>query len=69
MFTDVADNTEDGFSYVILPVNKYIDIPLTRNLITLFMSLVLSRIVGPYNSPRYVESKDHVKFYDRHGNE
>ena len=69
MFPDVADNTEDGFSYVILPVNEYIDIPLTLNPVTLVMSVVLIRIVGSYNSPHCVGSKDHVKFYDRYGNE
>ena len=50
-------------------MNKYTDIPLTCNHVTLLRSVVLSRIMGHYNSPRCVESKYHVKFYDRHGNE
>ena len=37
---DVADNTGDGFSCVILPVNKYTDIPITRNTVTLVRSCV-----------------------------
>ena len=67
MFLDVADNTEDGFSHVILPMNKYTDIPLIRNTVTLDRSGVLSCIMDHYNSPRCVESKYHVKFYDRYG--
>ena len=45
MLPDIANGTGVGFSYVILPVNNYIDIPLTRNPSALVRSVVLSRLV------------------------
>ena len=39
-FLDVADNTGDGFSYVILPVQSYKDIPTNTQPITLVRSVI-----------------------------
>ena len=42
-FLDLAENTGDNLSYVLLPVNNYCDIPLRHNPVTIMRSVVRIR--------------------------
>ena len=64
-FLDIAENTGDGFSYVILPVNNISDIPTTRNPVTLVRSVVRNRDLSINLAPRCVETREGFKFYNR----
>ena len=50
-FLDMAENTGDNFSYVILPVESYSDIPLEKRPVTLVCSVVRSRSIGAVTYP------------------
>ena len=60
IFLDLVENTGDNFSYVILPVNKYCDIPLRRNPVTLVRSVVRSRDIMSSDTPNCVESPEEL---------
>ena len=46
-FLDMAENTGNNFSYVILPAELYSDIPLNRRPVTLVRSVVRSWQLNP----------------------
>ena len=64
-FLDIAENTGDGFSYVILPVNNISDIPTARNPVTLVRSVVLKCDLSVDTAPRCVQTREGFKFYNR----
>ena len=55
-FLCLAENTGDGFAYVVLPGTKYKDIPLYRNPVTLVRCVVRSRDLSSCNIPRCVKN-------------
>ena len=44
-YLDIADNAEDDFSYIVLPVKYWNEIPVHRRPTTLVRSMVRSRLV------------------------
>ena len=62
----IAPNTGDGFSYTILPVKKYDDIP-SRRPVTLVRSVVRKRDMTSSDPPRVVESTTGLSFYNAAG--
>jgi len=64
-FLDIAENTGNGFSYVILPVNNISDIPTARNPVTLVRSVVRKRDLSVDTAPRCVQTREGFKFYNR----
>jgi hypothetical protein len=65
----IAPNTGDGFSYTILPVKEYKDIPLTRSPVTLVRSVVRDRDMSSSVPPVVVESTTGLTFYNAEGDE
>ena len=65
-FLDVEDNTGDGFSYTILPVRTYADIPLRRP-ITLVRSVVRGRDYSSTSAPRCLADDVGFKFLTHDG--
>ena len=53
-FLDLAENTGDGFSFLILPAETYEDIPLHKRPVTLVRSVVRPRLMD--DSPTAVQS-------------
>ena len=69
-FLDLVDNTGDDFSYEILPVSSYKNIPSRRNPVTLVQSVVRPRsLVTSDGVPRCVESSHGFKFFNRNGDD
>ncbi len=70
-FLGVAESVGDGFSYIILPCEKYEDIPTRRNPITLIRSVVRKREINasPDATPICQEVLDGFKFTNIHGEE
>ena len=68
-FLDIADNTEDEFSYEILPVDVANKIPKHYNQITLIRSVVRSWEIDLTHSPSCVESQTGFEFYNRSDDE
>ena len=66
-FLDIADNTGDNFSYVVLPVKYLNEIPVHCRPITLVYSVVRSKLVDSSDSPTCVESPEGFEVYNRHG--
>ena len=64
----IAPNTGDGFSYTILPVKEYDDIP-SRRPVTLVRSVVRKRDMTSSDPPRVVESTTGLSFYNAAGEE
>ena len=67
-FLCLAENTGDGFAYVILPAKEYKDIPLRRNPITLVRCVVRSRDLSSEFAPRCIKEDDEqFKFFNSEG--
>ena len=63
---DIAENTGDGFAYVLLPVRSYVDIPNLRNpSTTLVRSVVRTRDIAITDDipPRCVETVQGFTFH------
>jgi len=67
-FLDLADNTGDGFRYVLLPVQSYSDIPLRRP-ITLVRCVVRCRDYISDDAPRCISDDEGFKFFNKKGDE
>jgi len=68
-FLDIADNTGDGFSYLVLPVKSYNDISSARNPVTLVRSVLRKRDLNSDDAPRCTRTEDGFKFTNRDGEE
>ena len=69
-FLNVAENTGDGFSYVILPVKDYSDIPTDSSIQTIVRGVVRTRDISSTSPPpRVVEEGCNIRFYDWQNNE
>ena len=66
-FLDLADNTGDNFSYVILPGTTYSDIPLTNRPVTLVRSVVRGRDMDSEEVPMCTFNDEEFVFKNRHG--
>jgi len=66
---DIADNTGDGFAYIILPVKDHADIPDSRNPVTLVRSVVRNRDMAAVDVPRCTQTRDGFQFFNRDGYE
>ena len=66
---DIAENTGDAFSYVLLPVRSYVDIPTLRNPTTLVRSVVRTRDIAITDAipPRCVQTVTGFAFYNEAG--
>ena len=65
-FLDLAENTGDNVFYVILPVNKYCNIPLHPNSVTLVRSVVRSRCIVSSDAQSCIKSPKGFTFYNTH---
>ncbi len=70
-FLGIAQGTGDGFSYIILPVDKLSDISETRNPPTVVRSVVRSRSLSELetDAPRCVDTRSGFRFENRLGDE
>ena len=68
-FLDIADNTGDTFSYIVLPVKYWNEILVHRYPTTLVRSMLRSRIIDSPDSPTCVNSPEGFKVYNRHREE
>ena len=66
---DIAENTGDAFSYVLLPVRSYVDIPTLHNPTTLVRSVVRTRDIAITDAipPRCVQTVTGFAFYNKAG--
>ena len=64
----IVPNTGDSFSYTILPVKDYKDIP-TRRPVTLVCSFVRNRDMTSCDPPLVIESTTSLAFYNADGEE
>lgn len=69
-FLNVAENTGDGFAYVILPGKEYSDIPTSGRLDILVRGVVRARDIASFSGPpRVVEDGVNLRFLDSEGHE
>ena len=68
-FLKLAENTGDGFSYVILPTKEVKDIPLTRNPTTLVRCVVRARSYDLAGLPPSLDCDASLKFANSQGKE
>ena len=68
-FLDLAENTGDGFAYVILPVKDVKDIPLGHNSTTLTRCVVQAIDLNCLDVPICQEEHDGFHFYKFSGKE
>ena len=68
-FLKLAENTGDGFAYVILPALEYKDIPRTRNPTTLVRCVVRKRDISSHVAPRCKRVNGEFKFSNHKGDE
>ena len=66
-FLCLAENTGDGFAYVVLPGKDYKDISLHRNPVTLVRCVVRSRDLTSSIAPRCMQDDVGFKFYTSKG--
>ena len=69
LFLDLADNTDDYFSYVVLPVKDWPDILLQRRPVTILRSVVRSRKINSNDEPTCCRTLDSFMVSNRHGDE
>ena len=67
-FLDMAENTGNNFSHVILPGKSYSDIPLDTCHVTLVRSVVRSRDIDLVHIPSCVRNTDGFRFMNQTGN-
>ena len=68
-FLDLADITGDKFSYAVLPVKDWYDIPLQQRPVNLVYSVVRSHKIDSTDEPTCCKTSDVFKVFNRHSNE
>lgn len=68
-FLDMAENTGDNFSYVILPVEKYSAIPLDTRPVTVVCSVVRRHDIDSDHVPLCIRDTKGFKFMNQKGDE
>ena len=68
-FLKLAENTGDGFAYVVLPAKDIKDIPRRRNPVTLVRCVVRPRDLASSCVPRCIKEFNSFKFLNENGEE
>ena len=66
-FLCLAENTGDGFAYVVLPGKEYKDISIHHNPVTLVRCVVRGRDLSSVSVPSCIQDDDEFKIYNSQG--